>query len=120
MEFIKFRKNLIDVVYCMRPKGMSRYSDNIPRTEIGKDFFCESKKNGNVYKTPYGCFNNITLTEEEFLSKSDKLIEYTLAKSEGTTYEYLSTIKQLTAKLIEKKSVSESDYMKYWLINHGF
>ncbi len=33
----------------------------------------------------------------------DKLIEYTLAKSEGTTYEYLSTIKQLTAKLIEKK-----------------
>ncbi len=33
----------------------------------------------------------------------DKLIEYTLNKSEGTTYEYLSTIKQLTAKLIEKK-----------------
>ena len=34
----------------------------------------------------------------------DKLIEYTLSKSDGVTYEYLSTIKQLTTKLIEKKS----------------
>ena len=42
-----------------------------------EEYFCESKKNGNVYKSPVGCFNNITLTEEEFLSKSDKLIEYT-------------------------------------------
>tara|TARA_B100001996_G_C18640873_1_gene585580 strand:+ start:456 stop:1625 length:1170 start_codon:yes stop_codon:yes gene_type:complete len=33
----------------------------------------------------------------------DKLVEYTLNKSEGVTYEYLSTIKQLTTKLIEKK-----------------
>ena len=33
----------------------------------------------------------------------DKLIEYTLSKSEGETYEHLSTIKKLTAKLIEKK-----------------
>ena len=52
------------------------YSFNVE----AKDFFCESKKNGNVYKAPYGCFNNITLTEEEFLSKSDKLIEYTPGK----------------------------------------
>ena len=34
----------------------------------------------------------------------DKLIEYTLSKSTGVTFEYLSTIKQLTTKLIEKKS----------------
>tara|TARA_B100001996_G_scaffold322226_1_gene266971 strand:+ start:694 stop:1863 length:1170 start_codon:yes stop_codon:yes gene_type:complete len=34
----------------------------------------------------------------------DKLIEYTLGKSEGVTYEYLSMIKQLTTKLIEEKS----------------
>ena len=33
----------------------------------------------------------------------DKLVEYTLNKSEGVTYEYLSAIKQLTTKLIEKK-----------------
>jgi len=34
----------------------------------------------------------------------DKLIEYTLGKSEGVTYEYLSMIKQLTTKLIDEKS----------------
>tara|TARA_B100000929_G_scaffold218774_1_gene175421 strand:+ start:54 stop:1223 length:1170 start_codon:yes stop_codon:yes gene_type:complete len=33
----------------------------------------------------------------------DKLVEYTLNKSKGATYEYLSAIKQLTTKLIEKK-----------------
>tara|TARA_B100001964_G_C14204622_1_gene587479 strand:- start:424 stop:1593 length:1170 start_codon:yes stop_codon:yes gene_type:complete len=35
----------------------------------------------------------------------DKLIEYTLSMSEGETYKRLSTIKKLTAKLIEKKSI---------------
>ena len=41
-----------------------------------EEYFCESKNSGNVYIAPYGCFNNITLTKEEFLSKSDKLITY--------------------------------------------
>jgi len=43
---------------------------------VKEEFYCESKKNGNVYIGPLGCFNNITLTKEEFLSKSDKLITY--------------------------------------------
>ena len=85
-EFIKYLKELV-----------KKYS-NINALLILTELITQ-------YESEDGAINFVfhELRNKPTVQGVDKLIEYTLAKSEGTTYEYLSTIKQLTAKLIEKK-----------------
>ena len=40
----------------------------------------------------------------------DRLIEYTLSKSEGETYEHLKTIKDLTGQLIENRAIYKCNH----------
>jgi len=85
-EFIKYLRELV--------KKYSNIDTLLTLTELISEYESEDVAINFVFQE---------LRNRPTVQGVDKLVEYTLNKSEGVTYEYLSTIKQLTTKLIEKK-----------------
>ena len=85
-EFIKYLRELV--------KKYSNIDTLLTLTELIAEYESEDVAINFVFQE---------LRNRPTVQGVDKLVEYTLNKSEGVTYEYLSTIKQLTTKLIEKK-----------------
>ena len=85
-EFIKYLRELV--------KKYSNIDTLLTLTELIAEYESEDVAINFVFQE---------LRNRPTVQGVDKLVEYTLNKSEGVTYDYLSAIKQLTAKLIEKK-----------------
>lgn len=85
-EFIKYLRELV--------KKYSNIDTLLTLTELIAEYESEDVAINFVFQE---------LRNRPTVQGVDKLVEYTLNKSEGVTYEYLSAIKQLTTKLIEKK-----------------
>ena len=85
-EFIKYLRELV--------KKYSNIDTLLTLTELISEYESEDVAINFVFQE---------LRNRPTVQGVDKLVEYTLNKSEGVTYEYLSAIKQLTTKLIEKK-----------------
>ena len=85
-EFIKYLRELV--------KKYSNIDTLLTLTELISEYESEDAAINFVFQE---------LRNRPTVQGVDKLVEYTLNKSEGVTYEYLSAIKQLTTKLIEKK-----------------
>jgi lipopolysaccharide biosynthesis regulator YciM len=85
-EFIKYLRELV--------KKYSNIDTLLTLTELIAEYESEDIAINFVFQE---------LRNRPTVQGVDKLVEYTLNKSEGVTYEYLSAIKQLTTKLIEKK-----------------
>ena len=85
-EFIKYLRELV--------KKYSNIDTLLTLTELIAEYESEDVAINFIFQE---------LRNRPTVQGVDKLVEYTLNKSEGVTYDYLSAIKQLTAKLIEKK-----------------
>ena len=85
-EFIKYLRELV--------KKYSNIDTLLTLTELIAEYESEDVAINFIFQE---------LRNRPTVQGVDKLVEYTLNKSEGVTYEYLSAIKQLTTKLIEKK-----------------
>ena len=85
-EFIKYLRELV--------KKYSNIDTLLTLTELIAEYDSEDVAINFIFQE---------LRNRPTVQGVDKLVEYTLNKSEGVTYDYLSAIKQLTAKLIEKK-----------------
>ena len=85
-EFIKYLRELV--------KKYSNIDTLLTLTELISEYQSEDAAINFVFQE---------LRNRPTVQGVDKLVEYTLNKSEGVTYDYLSAIKQLTTKLIEKK-----------------
>ena len=85
-EFIKYLRELV--------KKYSNIDSLLTLTELIAEYEGEDVAINFVFQE---------LRNRPTVQGVDKLVEYTLNKSEGVTYDYLSAIKQLTVKLIEKK-----------------
>ena len=85
-EFIKYLRELV--------KKYSNIDTLLTLTELIAEYESEDVAINFIFQE---------LRNRPTVQGVDKLVEYTLNKSEGVTYDYLSAIKQLTVKLIEKK-----------------
>ena len=85
-EFIKYLRELV--------KKYSNIDTLLTLTELIAEYESEDVAINFIFQE---------LRNRPTVQGVDKLVEYTLNKSEGVTYDYLSAIKQHTTKLIEKK-----------------